>query len=125
MLVREEPADFNATCEQKKMNRNTIVAILVSICIPSMAQSVANPCPGKQKDKNMPTTKQLVEPIGSAKMLPDRTLVLSLRAETDGSIGHAEFKYYIEDPRYAEILRHIGGLEPGEEKVVLPFPERK
>lgn len=106
------------------MNRNTIVATLVWICIPSMVQSVAHPCPGEQRDENMPTTKQSVEPIGSAKMLADRTLVLSLRAETDGSIGHAEFKYYKDDPNYAEILRHIGGLEPGDEKVVLPFPER-
>lgn len=66
-----------------------------------------------------------IVPIGSAKMLADGTLVLNLRAETGGAIGHAEFRFKKGDPKYAEILQHVGKIEPGEEKAVMPFPEKK
>lgn len=63
-------------------------------------------------------------PIGTAKMLADGTLVLALRAETESAVGHAEFQYAKDDPEYARILKHIGGIKPGEEKLVLPFPDK-
>lgn len=108
------------------MNSSLLVAIFILIGIPWPAECTENPHPTvSQKGKTMATTNQSIEPIGSAKMLADRTIVLNLRAETGGAIGHAEFRYKKDDPKYAEILRHIGGLEPGEEKIVLPFPEKK
>lgn len=61
-------------------------------------------------------------PIGTAKMLADGTLVLTLRAETGTAVGHAEFQYAKNDPEYARILKHIGGIKFGEEKLVPPFP---
>ncbi len=65
------------------------------------------------------------QPIGSAKMLSDKTVILTLRAETGGAIGDAQFSYKPSDPKYAEIIKHVGGLKPGTEKIVLPFPEQK
>lgn len=65
-----------------------------------------------------------VRPIGTAKMLRDKTIVLKLRAETDGTIEHAEFRYAKDDQKYAEIIKHLGGLKLGQEKLVPPFPEK-
>lgn len=62
--------------------------------------------------------------IGMAAMEPDGTIVLWLRAEgTGGSIGDAAVRYPRTDPRYDQLLAHLGGLEPGQEKPVRPFPE--
>lgn len=74
-----------------------------------------------QQGKNMQDHKE-TRPIGTARMLRDKTIVLDLRAETDKTVGHAEFRYKKDDPKYAEILKHVGGLKPGEEKPVPPFP---
>jgi hypothetical protein len=68
------------------------------------------------------------ESIGVARMLPDGTLVLDLRAtdsEGKGIRGDARFYYTKSDRDYAEVLRHLGGLSPGEAKPVPPFPERR
>lgn len=59
------------------------------------------------------------ESIGSATMKPDGTLVLQLRAQTGETVGHGYFTYAPDDPRYADMLKHLGGLKPGESK---PFP---
>ena len=63
--------------------------------------------------------------IGMATMEPDGTLVLQLRAEEDpgdDAIGDALITYAPSHPDYASVLAHIGGLLPGEEKPVPPFP---
>jgi len=62
--------------------------------------------------------------IGSATMLKDRTIVLSLIYWFPGG-GHttpAEFTYKPGEPKYEEILRHLGGMKPGESKGVKPWP---
>ena len=64
------------------------------------------------------------ETIGVATMNEDRSISLRLRAETpDGATGEGFFTYAPGDKRYDSVLRHIGGLEPGESKPVRPFPE--
>lgn len=71
------------------------------------------------------TGQDSTRPIGSARMLADRTIVLTLRAETGGVIGDAQFIYKTSDPQYEAISKHIGRMRPGTEKIVLPFPEKK
>jgi hypothetical protein len=62
--------------------------------------------------------------IGVASMNADRTIALRLRAETDdGAEGDGYFTYSPADTEYESVLRHIGGLEPGESKPVPPWPE--
>jgi len=62
--------------------------------------------------------------IGSATMEADGTLVLTLRAEGPGGIvGDSQFRYPKDHPQYGEVLRHLGGLKPGESKPVPPWPE--
>ena len=57
-------------------------------------------------------------------MLTDGTIVLDLRASEGGNVGHGRFTYPPDHPQYAMILRHLGGLRPGESKLVPPFPRQ-
>jgi hypothetical protein len=38
-------------------------------------------------------------------------------------VGDGFLTYPPSDPQYAEILRHLGGLKPGETKSVPPWPD--
>lgn len=59
--------------------------------------------------------------IGNATMRPDGTLVLDLTAA--GSSGHAQMIYPPSHAEYQEMLRHLGGLRPGQQKLVPAFPD--
>lgn len=75
----------------------------------------------------LPATRDLAaqtepRPIGIATMLPDGTIVLDLRAEASGgTVGRGRVTYPPGDPEYAAVLRHLGGLRPGEVKSVPPW----
>lgn len=57
-------------------------------------------------------------------MSSDGTIRLQLMARSDeGAIGDAMLVYRVGDPQYDDILRHIGGIKPGEEKPVPPWPD--
>lgn len=75
--------------------------------------------------QNNPQAKPEAKPsIGSATMLADRTIVLHLRAEgPKGEMGDASFSYPPTHAQYQSILKHIGGLEPGQSKPVPPWPK--
>jgi hypothetical protein len=61
--------------------------------------------------------------IGKASMWPDGTIQLQLRAEDgSGTMGDALLTYPKDHRKYEMILDHLGGLRPGEEKPVRPFP---
>ncbi len=62
--------------------------------------------------------------IGMATMSADRTIVLQLRAEDPKThaIGDARLVYPPSHAQYAEILKHLGGLTPGQSKPVRPWP---
>jgi hypothetical protein len=62
--------------------------------------------------------------IGVATMRADGTIVLQLRAEgVGGIVGDAQVTYSPSDPKYQEILAHLGGLKPGESKPVRPWKD--
>jgi hypothetical protein len=65
---------------------------------------------------------QASAPIGTARMEPDGTIVLDLVARGGGAMGHGRLTYPPGHPDHAMILRHLGGLRPGEVKPVPPFP---
>ena len=73
------------------------------------------------KPKNPKAPKS--ETIGVATMSDDGTITLLLRAEgPKGAIGDAVLTYKRSDPKYADILKHVGGLKAGDEKPVPPWP---
>lgn len=59
--------------------------------------------------------------IGIATMLPNGTIVLDLRAAAGDSIGRGRVTYPPGHAEYAAVLRHLGGLRPGEVKPVPPW----
>ena len=62
--------------------------------------------------------------VGTAEMMPDRSIVLMLRTQSaDGAIGEARFVYSVDSRDYQALLDHLGGLEPSQSKSVLPWPE--
>ncbi|MCC6788642.1 MAG: hypothetical protein IT547_12450 [Hyphomonadaceae bacterium] len=62
--------------------------------------------------------------IGVATMSAERVITLQLRATSSGgAVGDALLTYAPGDPNYADVLTHLGGLEPGETKPVPPWPD--
>lgn len=60
--------------------------------------------------------------VGTALMEADGTIRLRLRAQGDkGLVGDAEFKYPPGHADYQRILKHVGGLQVGQEKPVPPW----
>jgi hypothetical protein len=62
-----------------------------------------------------------VQFIGMASMSDDGTVTLRLTRTSDGKPADAIIIYKAGDPRYDEILRHLGGLKPGQIKPVPPW----
>jgi hypothetical protein len=93
----------------KKCIRSIIIAILILTVIMISCRTMAN--------KESPH-------IGTAEMLANGVIVLTLRAESEtGVIGDAQFIYKPGDKQYQEILGHVGGLKLGESKYVPPWRE--
>lgn len=64
--------------------------------------------------------------IGTATMTSDGTIILDLRATAaGGTIGDARFVYPKNHKQYSEVLKHLGGLKPGESKPVPPWPDER
>jgi hypothetical protein len=69
-------------------------------------------------------TASAEQPIGEAWLEPDGTLVVTLRAEgPGGAIGHAQVRTKPGEPKYERWMGHLGGVRPGEKKLVPPWPE--
>ncbi len=60
--------------------------------------------------------------IGTAKMESDGTLVVTLYTPPPMR-GQSQKSYLKGDPRQERYLKHVGGLAPGEEKLIPPFPD--
>jgi hypothetical protein len=61
--------------------------------------------------------------IGTAAMLDDGTLSLHLRLTSDGKAINDTLVYKVSDHAYDNILRHLGGLSPGETKEFRPWKD--
>jgi hypothetical protein len=88
----------------------------------SEAAQTAPPPPAAPEKRNADVKPP--SSIGSATMKPDGTIVLQLRA-TDGTgiVGDSRVEYAPSHAQYADVLKHLGGLKPGQEKPVPPWPE--
>jgi len=68
--------------------------------------------------------------VGAARMDTDGVIILQLRVQTDepgdeAAVGDAVLRIPPSDKRYNDILKHLGGLKVGEEKLVPAWPARK
>ena len=58
-------------------------------------------------------------------MAADGTITLNLRAEGQrGEIGDGAVTYPPDNAQYGEVLKHLNGLKPGEDKCVRPWPDK-
>lgn len=74
----------------------------------------------------MTETSDSAASIGAATMQPDGTILLQLRAEgPDGLEGDALLTYPPTHPDYESVLKHLGGLAPGQSKPVPPWPDER
>ena len=58
---------------------------------------------------------------GTATMQDDRSLVLHLRLTSDGKEIDDTLAYKTTDRGYDDVLRHLGGLRPGDTKSFRPW----
>lgn len=79
---------------------------------------------GERVGGNMSSDKTKVQSIGEAWLEKDGGITLSLRSDAYGAPISAMFTYKTSDRDYAKILKHLGGLAPGEVKDVPPFPDK-
>lgn len=87
-------------------------------------QEESYPMNGDKGGGNMSSDKTKVQSIGEAWLEKDGGITLSLRSDAYGTPISAMFTYKTNDRDYDKILKHLGGLEPGEVKDVPPFPDK-
>jgi len=61
--------------------------------------------------------------LGEAWLEEDGTITLQMRRDADGNFVSAKLQYRQSDTEYAKVLHHLGGLEKGEVKLVMPWPD--
>ena len=61
--------------------------------------------------------------IGIATMDSEGSIRMQLRSYGPGPQAEGSFEYKKTDPKYKDILKHLGGMKPGETKSVPPWPE--
>ena len=79
---------------------------------------------GNMNNGNINSDRTKVQSIGEAWLEKDGGITLSLRSDAYGDPISAMFTYKTNDRDYAKILKHLGGLKPGEVKDVPPFPDK-
>jgi hypothetical protein len=96
------------------MNR-TLLAI-VALCIAG-ASTAQDAKPSTQDARaSMPY-------LGTAAMSDDGTLSLHLRSTSDGKPAGDTLTYKVTDRAYDNVLRHLGGLNPGDTKEFRPWKD--
>jgi hypothetical protein len=111
-----------------RQTRNRIGAIASLCCVAaaSAGYCAADP-PQKQIGGIQPGESKVIPPspdsIGVATMSNDRVVTLRLRSANLGMIAEGVFTYKPGDPKYEEIIAHLGGIQPGQQKTVSPFPD--
>ena len=80
----------------------------------------------KAKSHSKKKKKPLPEYIGEASMSRNGTITLNLGVYDDdaNAVGLAQQVYQVGDKDYREVLEHLGGMKPGEDKGVKPWPEK-
>jgi hypothetical protein len=94
------------------MTRNLLAFIMLYVASVASAQEIR---PSNARP-SMPY-------VGTAAMLDDGTLSLHLRLTSDGKPVDDVLTYKISDRAYDDILRHLGGLRPGETKPFRPWKD--
>ena len=93
------------------MSKITLVVVMLSVAGAAVAQETR---PSSDARPSMPYT-------GTATMLDDGTVALRLRLRSDGTPADDTLTYKVGDRAYDDIVRHLGGLRPGDTKPFSPW----
>ena len=61
--------------------------------------------------------------IGTATMESDQTIVVRLHRTCDGMNVSGSVQYSLSSPHYKKVLDHLGGMKPGETKLVPAYED--
>jgi len=64
-----------------------------------------------------------IQYIGTATMREDESIELRLYSTSNGTDAHFYQILHKGDALYDEVIAHVGGLKPGESKLVPPWPD--
>jgi hypothetical protein len=100
------------------MIRLLFMAALAMLSGVSLAQGL------KATDKPSPNEARLSMPFtGTAQMQDDGSLSLRLRLTSDGKEIDDTILYKTTDRGYDSVLRHLGGMRPGDSKPFRPWKD--
>jgi len=94
------------------MSRTFLVVIMLCVAGASSAQEIRST-----------DARPSMLYFGTAAMLDDGTLALHLRLTSDGKSVNDTLIYKVSDRAYDNVLRHLGGLRPGERKEFRPWKD--
>ena len=73
-------------------------------------------------DQNsQPIPCEAIDSVGRASVSADGTITLQLRSLWPDPIAETQLVFAPDDPQYADIKRHLGGITPGEIKPIPPW----
>ncbi len=94
----------------------SVRSVALAFCLAAAAPAVA------QFKKDLPpVTCATVDSIGIAEMTADGTITLHLKSLWPDPHEDSDLTYAPDDPQYAEIKKHLGGIAPGQSKPIPPF----
>ena len=95
--------------------------IMKTTAIVAMLLCAAGACPAQQTRSS--DARPSMPYAGTAVMQDDGTLTLHLRLTTDGKVVSDTIAYKVSDRAYDNVLRHLGGMSPGETKQFRPWKD--
>ncbi len=95
------------------MRKTILVVVMLCVAGACAAQEVRQSSDARP---SMPYT-------GTAEMLSDGTITLRLRLNSDGTTARDLLTYRVGDRAYDDVLRHLGGLRPGETRSFNPWKD--
>ena len=103
---------FRTLPEKETMKRTAIAFIMLCAGGACSAQEIRS----SDARPSMPYT-------GTAAMLDDGTVSLHLRQTSDGKAVNDTLVYKVGDHAYDNVVRHLGGLRPGETREFGPWKD--
>ena len=94
-------------------------ALYVALALPILANCAGAALAAERSNQPIPCDD--IDSIGRAKMSVDGAITLQLRSLWPNPIAESELVFPPDDPQYAEIKHHLGGMVPGETKPVPPW----
>jgi hypothetical protein len=95
--------------------------IMKTTAIVALMLCAAGACPAQQMRSS--DARPSMPYTGTAIMQDDGTLTLHLRLTSDGKAVSDTIVYKVSDRAYDNVLRHLGGMSPGDTRQFTPWKD--